>query len=137
MAFVSECLDTLFRDRLNKRLELRYEFNVYERDAMQPWPEGAPKIEPFVPFWSLDKDRPQRVRVLRTTEALDHYWTIYSDDEHLSRCYSGKLREPVAITLARYGYYRRPVCAVYERGRRSVGAKITLDMAFQRKGVGQ
>lgn len=137
MAFVSEELDTLLRDRLNKRLELRYEFNVYERDESQPWPEDPPKIDPILSLWDLDKDRPKRVRVMRTTEALDRYWTIYSDDANLARCYSGKLREPVAMTLARFGYYRRPIRVAYERGRRSVGAGISLDMAFSRKGVGQ
>lgn len=137
MAFLDEACEMAIRDHLNKHLALRYEFNVYERDESHPWPEDAPKLDPILSLWDLDKDRPKRIRVMRTTEARERYWVIYSDDEKLDRCYCSMQRGPVALMLARYGYYRRPVCVVYERGRRSVGAGISLDMAFSRKGVGQ
>lgn len=137
MAFLDEDCETTIREHLNKHLVLRVEFNIYERDESQQWPEDVPKIDPVLSIWDLDEDRPKRIRVMRTTETRDRYWSIYSDDASLCRCYCGKLRGPVALTLAQFGYYRRPVCVTYERGRRSVGAGISLDTAFSRKGVGQ
>lgn len=138
MSYLHESMDELLRRRLNQHLALRYEIETYVRDAEEPWPDDAPAIEPFVPCWSMERDRPARVRVLRTRMALKPTsWAIYSDDEYMGHVYSQKRTDSATAVLRAFGYHRLPNVVTYTKGRRSVGAKLTLSVPSLQKGVGQ